>query len=1044
MKKKFEFAKNHYAGERAFILGNGPSLLKHNLSYLKNEYTFATNRIYLIEDKLNFIPDFYVVEDLLVALQNADEINNYKVNKKFFGNHLKPILKDCENTIWYNLLLDYSDYDNFPHFSKDASKCLWAGGTVTYQCIQLAYFLGFDEVYLIGFDHSGKISPNSVIQNNIVKSDGNEQIHFISGYIKKGYIWHIPQWERMEKCYRKSREIFESDKKIIKNASIGGNLNVFERIDYNSLFNKSYLFETKKKENYYKIKKDFTVNIVSQGNGNILASSLDRFSNDLSKFDFEVNVINISKKNSVKLIVESYQNVKYYDFSVDTIGHLIENIFSISNNGKIIIISEFINFSGNWFDEIEKLFNQKSYEIFCLEVFYKKNQTFLQSKEFAFQDFKFFTTIGNIFIDKDKFYKNLNSSLSLLKKIPVSFFPFSFSINPKVKVLNSKNILFSNKIFNQYELNKFISISKIIRFILSFDSEVLEKLNFLKNFIGSRELFVENILVDDEFNIVGDYILDNDEIIFLLKDHTQNKMLKLSDFVELVISESEKLLTIFENKPYLINFLSVNFGVYNSILNKTNSIQDNRIKLSLILFNLLQKNYDAAVSLYSNSINELKQFNDKLNKLFEITKSSLNIFDKLKDKIQILNIIANDPYNEIAIDAAEHFMNLDELTKAEELIQKNDLFNAQKVLNEIILENENNLDALIDLSVVETIKENYKNSKELLELALSIDPSNQVALDNLNYIKEISNNNHLNLFTDNNNEKYYTGVNLDDLKNAINKILGLRLPSYVWNDLNQYFVSLSIKTEENFRKEISKENPLKIIRLSYDNEPLKKHILDPESPWLNYEVPNFEIPGMIELEEKKYYQFITKFYSGIGAAIELGPWLGCSTSYIVDGLKKNPNFKNKFFVFDDFIWRSSWMDSYYNQPDRPLNHNSFLHLFEKFTFPIREFLEVDQVRFNIYDGNENVKPFKWNNGRIELAFIDCGRNFEVNETWFSSLEQFFIPNKTLIILQDWQTHKEVPVKWYNQIKLFTDSKADKLELIHELINGGIATFLYKS
>jgi hypothetical protein len=40
-------------------------------------------------------------------------------------------------------------------------------------------------------------------------------------------------------------------------------------------------------------------------------------------------------------------------------------------------------------------------------------------------------------------------------------------------------------------------------------------------------------------------------------------------------------------------------------------------------------------------------------------------------------------------------------------------------------------------------------------------------------------------------------------------------------------------------------------------------------------------------------------------------------------------------------------------------------------------------------------------------------------------------------------HKEIPVKWYNQTKQFTDSKGASLELVHELCHGGIATFLYR-
>jgi hypothetical protein len=86
---------------------------------------------------------------------------------------------------------------------------------------------------------------------------------------------------------------------------------------------------------------------------------------------------------------------------------------------------------------------------------------------------------------------------------------------------------------------------------------------------------------------------------------------------------------------------------------------------------------------------------------------------------------------------------------------------------------------------------------------------------------------------------------------------------------------------------------------------------------------------------------------------------------------------------------------------------------------------------------------EWTQGPVEMMFIDCGRTFEENEAWFSTFQNFFIPNTTLLILQDWGTHKEIPVKWYNQMKQFVGSKAGKLQPIHELKWGSAATFLFR-
>ena len=47
-RKRLKQIENIYEGKRCFIMGNGPSLLKNNLSLLNNEITIASNAQYLI------------------------------------------------------------------------------------------------------------------------------------------------------------------------------------------------------------------------------------------------------------------------------------------------------------------------------------------------------------------------------------------------------------------------------------------------------------------------------------------------------------------------------------------------------------------------------------------------------------------------------------------------------------------------------------------------------------------------------------------------------------------------------------------------------------------------------------------------------------------------------------------------------------------------------------------------------------------------------------------------------------------------------------
>jgi len=61
-------------------------------------------------------------------------------------------------------------------------------------------------------------------------------------------------------------------------------------------------------------------------------------------------------------------------------------------------------------------------------------------------------------------------------------------------------------------------------------------------------------------------------------------------------------------------------------------------------------------------------------------------------------------------------------------------------------------------------------------------------------------------------------------------------------------------------------------------------ILDAHPPWAERPLKRVSNPGMILPEESRYYTYIGQFYSGRGAAVELGPWLGRSTFYIIEGL----------------------------------------------------------------------------------------------------------------------------------------------------------------
>lgn len=230
-KNKLTSLNGKYPEKRCFIMANGPSLLNCDLTLLKNEITISCNAQFLIWDKMGFIPTFHTVEDTLVAEDRSKELNAINSTTKIFPRDVSYCLDYDRNTIFINFKRNYK---LFPKFSDDFTKVVYWGGTVSFLNMQLAYLLGCKEIYLIGFDHNYKV-PSKIV-DTVITSEENDVNHIHPDYFGKGYRWHDPNVARMEQAYVEARRFFDEKKIKIMNATIGGKLEVFERIDYNSLF----------------------------------------------------------------------------------------------------------------------------------------------------------------------------------------------------------------------------------------------------------------------------------------------------------------------------------------------------------------------------------------------------------------------------------------------------------------------------------------------------------------------------------------------------------------------------------------------------------------------------------------------------------------------------------------------------------------------------------------------------------------------------------------------------------------------------------------
>jgi len=221
--------KDRYRGERCFVIGNGPSLRETDVSNLKNEYTLGMNRIYLAFDDWGFQTSFLVSVNDLVVEQCVDDFLTLKMPRFFSWRSRKFFPQLPIDQLPTFLHTSYTG----PGFTTDARRRIWEGATVTNVCLQLAFHMGFEEVILIGVDHSfaAKGKPNAT-----VVSEGDDQSHFDPRYFGKGFRWQLPDLDTSEQGYWMARQAFEAAGRSVVDATIGGHLQVFPKVDYNSLF----------------------------------------------------------------------------------------------------------------------------------------------------------------------------------------------------------------------------------------------------------------------------------------------------------------------------------------------------------------------------------------------------------------------------------------------------------------------------------------------------------------------------------------------------------------------------------------------------------------------------------------------------------------------------------------------------------------------------------------------------------------------------------------------------------------------------------------
>lgn len=206
------------SGAVCVIMGNGPSLRGFDVARLDGVDVFCLNRGYLLWNAARRSPRYVVAVNDLVIQQFAPELAAVDTTRFLPWDHADRFRGTD------NLFLPLSWRRGF---SRDIERGIWAGGTVTFAAMQIAYHIGYARVVLIGVDHSFVFEGKPNERLTASRPDPN---HFDSDYFGDGVQWHAPDLALSETAYKMAGTAFAKDGREIVDATMGGRLQVFRKL----------------------------------------------------------------------------------------------------------------------------------------------------------------------------------------------------------------------------------------------------------------------------------------------------------------------------------------------------------------------------------------------------------------------------------------------------------------------------------------------------------------------------------------------------------------------------------------------------------------------------------------------------------------------------------------------------------------------------------------------------------------------------------------------------------------------------------------------
>lgn len=237
--------RNRYSGKRCFLIGNGPSLQKEDLErlYEHQEISFACNIIYRMYDKVQWRPTCHFISDVIYTAGFSEGIKR-DMDTTLFVNRdaYREWKKRPENVIYVNCV----NQKKYKVSRNILAYYIPAQATVMTFMLEMAMYMGFKEIYLLGVDCTNSFTEGHFTENYVPSELDEYNLNRARRTMNRPdmTLEELGEYRRNRSlmAYQKLKNYAEARGVKIYNASRGGKLEIYERVEFDTLMSKEMAY----------------------------------------------------------------------------------------------------------------------------------------------------------------------------------------------------------------------------------------------------------------------------------------------------------------------------------------------------------------------------------------------------------------------------------------------------------------------------------------------------------------------------------------------------------------------------------------------------------------------------------------------------------------------------------------------------------------------------------------------------------------------------------------------------------------------------------